>query len=384
MVGLGLVGAAALRHLATAGLSVVGIGPAEPVVLEGHPGAFASHYDSGRITRRLDPRGEWGELAARSIAAYAELAAASGIAFHTASGTVLASADPTYLAAVTDVGDRVGVPFATHAAGDPALDPRLRFAPGATVLVEPAPAGFIDPRRMLQAQIAVAEAHGARVERTEVVAIDRANDPNDGWAVRLADGGLIEGRRVLVAAGAHTDEIAGIAAPAFAVRAEAVVLAQLDAEEAERLAGLPSVLAHLDGGAYRDLYQVPPTTYPDGTRCLKLGATLRVVPRLDDGPSRRAWMGGTAHREHLGPLRALVEALVPGIRAVGWTTRPCLITDTARGLPVIDHLGPGLVVAAGGNGYAAKSSDAIGALAAGLLRNGRWTDPALPASAFRG
>ena len=34
-------------------------------------------------------------------------------------------------------------------------------------------------------------------------------------------------------------------------------------------------------------------------------------------------------------------------------------------------------MAVGTNGYAAKSADAIGALAAGLVVNGAWTDPDL-------
>jgi hypothetical protein len=40
-------------------------------------------------------------------------------------------------------------------------------------------------------------------------------------------------------------------------------------------------------------------------------------------------------------------------------------------------------VAFGGNGHAAKSADAIGALAAGLaLSGGEWTDTELDATAF--
>ena len=60
-----------------------------------------------------------------------------------------------------------------------------------------------------------------------------------------------------------------------------------------------------------------------------------------------------------------------------------MITDTPSGLPTVDHLAPGLVVAAGGNGYAAKSADAIGALAASLLLAGEWTDAVLDPAPFR-
>ena len=40
-------------------------------------------------------------------------------------------------------------------------------------------------------------------------------------------------------------------------------------------------------------------------------------------------------------------------------------------------------MAVGTNGYAAKSADAIGALAAGLVVNGEWTDPDLDEGAVQ-
>ena len=70
VVGLGLVGAAALRQISATGRHCVGIGPTEPLEWSTHRGVFASHYDSGRITRRLDKRREWALLAARAIDAY--------------------------------------------------------------------------------------------------------------------------------------------------------------------------------------------------------------------------------------------------------------------------------------------------------------------------
>ncbi|HQF96541.1 MAG TPA: hypothetical protein PLS46_20405, partial [Microthrixaceae bacterium] len=54
VVGLGLIGSGALRALTDAGRRCVGVGPGEPADWSNHPGVFASHYDSGRITRHLD------------------------------------------------------------------------------------------------------------------------------------------------------------------------------------------------------------------------------------------------------------------------------------------------------------------------------------------
>jgi glycine/D-amino acid oxidase-like deaminating enzyme len=74
--------------------------------------------------------------------------------------------------------------------------------------------------------------------------------------------------------------------------------------------------------------------------------------------------------------------VLPGLQAVAWSTKPCLIPDTPTKLPYLQIVEPGLVMAVGTNGYAAKSADAIGAIAAGLVINGEWMDPDLDETAF--
>lgn len=385
VVGLGLIGSATLRELAAAGAAsgavVAGIGPAEPPELATHPGAFASHYDSGRVTRRLDARFEWALLATRAIARYGELEAQSGIRFHRPVGAVLAELDAGRVTATIANADRVGSPV--HVSGPDAPNPfapLLAFPTGSTLLAEPAPAGHIDPRRMLAANLAVSAELGATIVREECAALEP--DAGGGWAVRAAGGGVVRARTVVLAAGPHADELRpGL--PPLAVRAESVVQATLAPNEAERLAALPSVLARLaDHPVYADLYLVPPTEYPDGSVRLKLGATSEPYRPLRTAGEKRAWMRGDGHRLELAALRSLVEALVPGVRATAWATAPCLITETPSDLPYLDHVDEGLVLAAGGNGYAAKSANAIGELAARLALEGRWRDPDLAAAAF--
>jgi glycine/D-amino acid oxidase-like deaminating enzyme len=75
-------------------------------------------------------------------------------------------------------------------------------------------------------------------------------------------------------------------------------------------------------------------------------------------------------------------AVLPGLHAESWMTKPCLIPETPTKLPYVEIVDDGCVMAVGGNGYAAKSADAIGALAAGLAVNGAWTDADLDARSF--
>ena len=378
MVGLGLIGAAALRHLA-AGRRCVGIGPAEPAEWSTHRGVFASHYDSGRITRRLDKQREWAVLAGRSIGSYAGIEAASGITFHHPVGVLIAEVDPARLATTIAVAEGLGVEFETCNPGSPFGDDRVALPGAATVLRERAPGGFIDPRRMLAAQLAVATGSGARVLAEQAAGIERRSA--GGWLVRTTDGSTVQAEQVVIATGPHADELDGLPRrPCIDVVAETTVLAEVSAGELQRLVGLPSII--VDDPAQDHLYSVPPTRYPDGGMYIKLGATHRDE-RVLSPTERRAWMTGDQHVADLDWLRDLLLGLLPGLQADAWLTRPCLIPDTPTKLPYLEIVDRGFVMAVGGNGYAAKSADAIGALAAGLVIDRRWTDTELDEQSFR-
>ena len=379
VVGLGLVGAAALRYLSApeTGLKCVGVGPAEPVEWSSHTGVFASHYDSGRITRKLDRRREWAILAARAIEAYRGIEAAAGIAFHTPAGVVMAEVDPERIAAVMSVADALHVDY-ERLRPDDVGDDRIVVPAGSTVLREPPPGGFIDPRRMLAAQLAICAQQGADTRSTHVV--DVASGRDGAWSLQCADGSTVSARRVVLAAGPHADELNGLSRrPLIDVVAETVVLARVSAEERLHLTDLPSII--VDDVADH-FYIVPPTEYPDGETYVKLGAT-RHAPSVLTPEQRRPWMTGTRHEADLEWLRALLLGVLPGLHAEAWSTKPCLIPDTPTKLPYIEIVEPGLVMAVGTNGYAAKSADAIGSLAAGLVVNGRWTDAELDQESFR-
>ena len=59
----------------------------------------------------------------------------------------------------------------------------------------------------------------------------------------------------------------------------------------------------------------------------------------------------------------------------------CVVTETKTDRPYIDKINAQLGVAIGGNGYAAKSSDEIGRLAAAMM-TGSW-DSQIPEENFR-
>ena len=377
VVGVGLVGSAAMRHLSEAGRRCIGIGPPEPADWSTHNGVFASHYDSGRITRRLDKRREWAILAGRAIDAYPGIEQQSGIGFHRPVGVLMADVEPDRLDPVVEVANSLGVAFGRYEPGQPFGDDRVAVPAAATVLREPSPGGFIDPRRMLSAQLAIARRQGAELLDDEVVSIDRVR--GRGWSVRTIAGTAVEAAQVLVAAGPHADEIHGLPQrPLIDVVAETIVMARVSPAEQRRLAGLPSII--LDD-VDDHCYVVPPTEYPDGHVYVKLGAT-RHDHWVLSAEERRAWMTGADHEADLEWLRELMLGVLPDLQAAAWCTKPCLIPDTPTKLPYLEIVEPGLVMAVGTNGYAAKSADALGALAAGLVLNRCWTDTELDATSF--
>lgn len=90
IVGRGMMGAAAARHLSGMIDGVALIGPGEPAERKSHHGVFASHYDEARITRSFDDNMVWATLAARSLDRYREIEAKSGISFFSEAGCLFA------------------------------------------------------------------------------------------------------------------------------------------------------------------------------------------------------------------------------------------------------------------------------------------------------
>jgi sarcosine oxidase len=388
VIGLGLIGSAALRALSERGpgLRVLGVGPAEPSDWSSHAGPFASHYDHARITRVTDPDHIWASLARRSIDAYPTIEAGSGISFHHPSGHLRLGrgADDPSLAAAEDFGRQLAAPLERlDSAALSERFPYLRFPEGAAGLIEAGGAGWINPRALVAAQLTVAAKQGAELVREEVTALRRQGD---GFALTTRSGATLLAAQVLVSAhGYSTALLEPVLGRPLALenQAHTTVYAELDPAQAAELAPSPSVIWPLEGDpVLPSVYTTPPARYPDGRWYLKIGGPLHTPLVLTTPEAIGEWFQGPGNPTEIAALQRVLQELYPGLQLRAWSSKPCMNSYTAHGYPYIDQLGEGLFVCTGGCGSAAKSSDAIGRLGAELARRGAWADE-LPREAFR-
>lgn len=378
IVGRGLTGAAAARHLAEQVPGVVLIGPDEPADRMAHRGVFASHYDEGRITRTIDPDETWARFANRSIARYREIERRSGIAFFSERGCLISGLatgrSQRYIANVRDAAERLGVAYdRLDDAGLRAAFPFFGFPDDSDAVFEATGAGHVSPRNLVAAQTRLTELAGGTVTRAEVDAI---HDRGGHVEIVTSDGGAITAGRVLVAAGGFTNCGGLLPAPLdMTVYGRTVTFFEVDEQEAARLAAMPSLIFEPED-VHVGIYMLPPIRYPNGRHYLKIGGdVVDIVLQSEDAV--RAWFRTPGNEQARAHLVANMAALVPGLKIVGTHTETCVVSYTPTGYPAIGWTSsPSIAVMAGGCGAAAKSSDEIGRLGAELLLHGRIVDAA--------
>ncbi|QLF70855.1 FAD-binding oxidoreductase [Peteryoungia desertarenae] len=378
VVGRGMMGAAAARHLALNTDGVAVIGPDEPTGPWGdHQGVFASHYDEARITRTIDSSPVWALLANRSIARYREMEAASGLSFYREVGCLIVGPkrggrDP-YIENVVSAASRLDVDI--ELLGDTELAERFsyfHFGRGCEGVHEARHAGYVNPRRLVEAQSRLAERAGAAIIRDTVTAVREG----DG-AVLVETGGGKQYRtdKVLVAAGGFSiSENLLPRSVDLKVYARTVAFFEVSEGELSQYQNMPSLI-HQPDNPRDHIYLLPPVRYPDGKTYLKIGGDPDDLPLTRD-VDMRAWFrsgGRTSTRDH---LVRIVAQLVPSLSNAPVSMAPCVTSFTPGNYPAIGFASERVAVLTGGCGAAAKSSDEIGRLGAELMLHGRIVDEA--------
>lgn len=356
VIGRGMIGAAAARHLSKMGHNIVLIGPDEPTDYAQHDGVFGSHYDEGRIARQYDSHPFWREVNCASISRYGEISAESGIDFFHEVGVLHVGAnDDPDIVSIGDIAAGAGIKCETYVgAGLAARFPFLKSTLAMRGYYEPRNAGYISPRRLVQAQTLAAARAGARIVKDTALGI---SEHGTGVTIRTRSGD-IDAERVLVAAGGHTQSLLGQSL-GFRVFARTVAMFRLSAAEVHRLSGMPSMRCF--GPVGHNPYILPPVLYPDGYRWLKLGGD--PVDIVLDGPAEIAdWFRSGGSTDVADGLQHQILERIQDLTFEERRIVPCMTTFGRSGLPYIGEVSARIAVAFGCHGTSAKCSDELGRL----------------------
>lgn len=371
IIGRGMLGSAAARHLAQQVDGVALVGPDEPKDAARHEGVFASHYDEARITRTIDTDSVWALMAKRSIARYGAIAKESGIDFFHEAGCLMVGprrggVDP-YVTDICRAAERVGAQTRIlDAATLRERFPYFDFGAGCEGVFEAAGAGYINPRRLVEAQSVLARRAGATLIPATVVS---TRETDEGVVVTTADGQEIRGEKVLVAAGGFSIAENLLPRPVdLSVYARTVAFFEIPEAELSRYAGMPSLI-HQPDDPHDHIYLLPPVRYPDGKTYLKIGGDPDNLV-LATEPEIRAWFRSGGRKSTRDHLKRILDRLIPALSAAPLSMGACVTSFTPNNYPAIGYASDRIAVLTGGCGAAAKSSDEIGRLGAELLIGG--------------
>lgn len=383
IVGAGLFGSAAARHLSKTHDDVVLVGPSEPKNPGTHDGVFASHYDQTRLVRGVDPDINWALLAKHSIARFRELESVSGIRFYHDVGYMMVTPgglgeDWFNLPAMRQVAKDTDVNIINLDYTDLTTRyPFLHFTPSSTAVLQGEDAGHINPRQLLRVQQKLGELQGMTLIQ-DIVADYQTRE--DQVELRLGSGETIRANRVLVATGAYTNA-SGLLRRRLKTLVRAAMIMETEVA-ANTPAQYPTTLyAKTDGEEDFWGLLMPPIQYPDGRTILKTMDGYYGPAPLVGYEALNEWSRGKGHTDHHPVLTRALREVFPSLEVASTEFKPCLITDTNSGFPYIDMLNERIGFVAGGNGKSAKSSDEIGRIAAAMIGDRDWASE-IPQSVF--
>lgn len=374
VIGRGIMGSAAAMHLASGSDGVLMLGPTEAMADVDENVPEASHYDVGRVTRIADPDPFWSGMASRSIGRYRALEEATRFQFFNEAGFMWADANHERADETLDMTVRSGGTIDELSVDEiERRFPYFNLEPEVRVMFQAGEGGTINPRGYVLAMTNRAVQLGAEVidgycEKIEVVA--------GGVRVTAADGTEIYAERIMLATGAYAafDGLLPVNVPLKTNKHTLVLIEMPESLVTGEFAGMPSLMSQ----PFTDripTFTLPPLKYPDGKFYLKIGIE-GSRPEASDLAEMNAWFRSGDDPDLNANLIQELLTLMPTLDVSKWKWLACVTTDTPDRRPVVDLIEDGKIcLQIGGNGYSAKSGDALGELGASLLLGKDWPGP---------
>jgi len=374
VIGRGIMGSAAAMHLASASDGVVMLGPTEAMAYEDDNVPEASHYDVGRVTRIADPDPFWSGMASRSIGRYRALEEVTGIQFFNEAGFMWADANHERADETLDMTVRAGGAMGELSDDDIKQQfPYFNLEPEVRVMFQEGEGGTINPRGYVGAMTKRAVLLGAEVIDGYCTKIEVFED---GVQVTTDDGVEFHAERIMLATGAYAafDGLLPVKVPLKTNKHTLVLIEMPESLVSGEFAGMPSLMSQ----PYADripTFTLPPLKYPDGKFYLKIGIE-GPRPEASDLAEMNAWFRSGDDPDLNKGLIEELSTLMPTLDVSKWKWLACVTTDTPDRRPVVDLIEDGKIcLQIGGNGYSAKSGDALGELGASLLLGNPWPGP---------
>ena len=399
VIGAGLLGSATAKYLGASDARTLLLGPSwSESVNANDVRKFCAHFDEARISRRLGWDDVWGYLDSASVARYREIELASGVSFfHECGSLVLISGN------IADRTEQIAQHCKTNNihihrwSGSELLSqmpffglPELKG--GVDVLFERKQSGYINPRRLVAAQLALAEKQDVHLLRAVVRGV-RKSDGGGSWHVSANAGHdcfeILAGN-IVIATGAATnflDLLPGGQRFAMHTFAEPNLMLEVGEDDVIALKDMPPVVT-VDGEeeSHRNVssYLLPPIQYPNGRWYVRIGPGMQpLVHSLDSEDAFSEWYARQQiTNEQLSALSAMCRTLLPNLRPLAMRHACCAVEKTPSGYPYLGRIDghEGLFAVVGGNGHGARGSDEIGRLAARLSLGLTWDCPNPPAA----
>lgn len=366
IVGRGLIGSAAAKYISRSEKNVALIGPDEATALQ-EGIVFASHYDRARIQRIVGKDSIETLLNLQTAKQHSELEQESGVNYHVGEGCLLVTPDDMYLNHYKEDAKKfdVGFQFLQNASQLKYFNSNLRFPDSAKGIYEGAPSGHINPRLLIKAQSEVFRKNGGTIFNNTVTDVSFEND-----VIKIAciDNQIMYAKKVLLSPGCFVNFLNLMKKKlALKVKSETTIWVKVKEGEAMRLSSLPPLLYKINEPEIQDIYLIRPLKYPDGNFYLKMGANIPNDMYFNSLKEIQGWFKNDNKENNRPVLEKALHSILPAISIEEVREKHCIVCYTAHNKPYIGQIEKGLFVAAGGNGYAAMSSDTLGKIAATVL-----------------
>ena len=373
VIGRGLIGSAAAKYISRFQKNIALIGPDEETAFkEGI--VFASHYDQARIQSIVGKNEIYTLLNQQSANEYSALEEESGIRFHSKEGCLIVNPAPTdsYQNDYKELAKKFGVKYKVFDDRDShSFNSNFNFPDSSSGFFEDAPAGTINPRLLIKARSEVFKKNGGEIFNNIVNGVSYEKEI---IKISCIDNKIFYAKKVLLAAGAFTNFLNLLKRKLFLkLKSETTIWVKVNAEEAERLSSLPPLLYKIDVPEIQDIYLIRPIKYPDGNYYLKMGANIPsdfYFKNLEEVQNRFLKDKSV---NNIPVLLNALESILPELSIEESFEKKCIVTYTKHGQPYIGALeNNGLYIAAGGNGYGAMCSEALGKIAATFLLENKF------------